>query len=142
MSLALGVAHQLPGSRFFIDGAIWFAVAVGVCNKRGTPLACVSESGQNRTNLSNDTLFPVSGFIFSVLVDCLSMWSLAVGVGVIFRGDDPNAGAAVRGIDTASSNNKWDGAVAEAFQVRKAALEPHWLVNKSAHVLANKIFRL
>jgi hypothetical protein len=34
------------------------------------------------------------------------MWSLAVGVGVIFRADDPNAGAAVRGIDTASWNNK------------------------------------
>tara|TARA_R110000787_G_scaffold3533_1_gene13776 strand:- start:97 stop:366 length:270 start_codon:yes stop_codon:yes gene_type:complete len=83
------------------------------------------------------TLLPVSGFTLSLLVDFRSMWSDAVAVGIITRGDDPDAVASVRGIDTASWNNKWDGFVAEAFQVRKAALEPHRLVNKTSDILAN-----
>jgi hypothetical protein len=65
------------------------------------------------------------------------MWSLAVAVGIILRGDDPDAVASVRGIDGASWNNKWDGLVSDAFQVRKAALEAHWLVNKASHIFAN-----
>jgi hypothetical protein len=34
------------------------------------------------------------------------MWSLAVGVGVIFLGDDPDPVASVRGVDAASWSNK------------------------------------
>jgi hypothetical protein len=66
------------------------------------------------------------------------MWSLAVGVGVIFLGDDPDPVASVRDTDAASWSNKWDGLIPEAFQVRKAALEAHWLVTKASHILANE----
>ena len=52
-------------------------------------------------------------------------------------GHNPDAVASVRGIDTASRNNKWDGAVSDAFQVRKAALEAHLLVNKASDIFAN-----
>jgi len=43
----------------------------------------------------------------------------------------------VRGIDGASWNNKWDGLVSDAFQVRKAALEAQRLVNKASDIFAN-----
>ena len=43
----------------------------------------------------------------------------------------------MRGIDGASWNNKWDGAVPNTFQVRKAALEAQRLVNKASHIFAN-----
>jgi hypothetical protein len=43
----------------------------------------------------------------------------------------------MRGIDGASWNNKWDGAVSDAFQVRKAALEAHPVVNKASDIFAN-----
>ena len=50
---------------------------------------------------------------------------------------NPDAVSSVRGIDGASWNNKWDGAVSDAFQVRKAALEAHPVVNKTSDIFAN-----
>ena len=52
-------------------------------------------------------------------------------------GHNPDAVASVRGIDGASWNNKWDGAVSDAFQVRKAALEAQRFVNKASDIFAN-----
>ena len=59
---------------------------------------------------------------------------LSCPVGV---GHNPDAVASMRGADGASWNNKWDGAVPDAFQVRKAALEAQWLVNKASDIFAN-----
>jgi len=50
---------------------------------------------------------------------------------------NPDPVASVRGIDGASWNNKWDGLIADAFQVRKAALEAQFLVNKASHIFPN-----
>jgi hypothetical protein len=85
-AVAFGVGHQLPASRPRIDGADWFAVAVGVCN-------------------------------------------------------NPDAIPSVRGIDGASWNNKWGDFIPDAFQVRKAALEAQWFVNKTSHIFANDPLR-
>ena len=146
-SLAVGVGHirtappsvvpRFVPTVFPTPLTCGLSCPVGVGHICGVPLACVSASGQNFTNLSSETLLPVSGFSFSLLVELRSMWSLAVAVGIILRGDDPDAVASVRGIDGASWNNKWDGAVSDAFQVRKAALEAQRLVNKTSHILAN-----
>jgi len=85
-SLARGVGHipetQLPRPFSTIEGLVWFALAVGVCN-------------------------------------------------------NPDPISSVRGVNGASWNDKWDGLIPEAFQVRKAALEAHRLVNKASHILAN-----
>tara|TARA_A100000172_G_scaffold30464_1_gene18149 strand:- start:133 stop:711 length:579 start_codon:yes stop_codon:yes gene_type:complete len=59
---------------------------------------------------------------------------LSCPVGV---GHNPDSISSVRGADGASWNNKWDGLVSDAFQVRKAALEAHWLVNKASDIFAN-----
>jgi hypothetical protein len=60
------------------------------------------------------------------------MLSCPVGVG-----HNPNPVSSVRGADGASWNNKWDGLVSDAFQVRKAALEAQRLVNKASDIFAN-----
>jgi hypothetical protein len=65
------------------------------------------------------------------------MLSVAIALQLRRVGHNPDSVASVRGIDGASWNNKWDGAVAEAFQVRKAALEAQCFVNKASHVFAN-----
>jgi hypothetical protein len=69
------------------------------------------------------------------------MFSAAIALQLRGVGHNPDSISSVRGVDGASWNNKWDGLVAEVFQIRKAALEAHWLVNKASHILANEIFR-
>jgi hypothetical protein len=66
----------------------------------GTHIPC--GVGQCFTKRSSDTLLFVSKFKASLLVHFRSMWSLAVGVGMLWVGDDPNPVAPVRGTNGGS----------------------------------------
>ena len=85
---------------------------------------------------SSRLISPAATFFLMPFISPSDRAWLAVTVG-----HNPNAVSAVRGINGASWNNKWDGLIPDAFQVRKAALEAQRLVNKASDIFANDPLR-